>query len=99
MATGEHYLVDLAVAGPFAAFVYGVSQRAYWPAAAWLAAVLAWCGALRFGLVWITAAPGAFLCICVLTVAAAWLLSLRMDAAARTGSVAFCESSSVAAVN
>ena len=40
-------------------------------AAAWLAAVLAWCAALRFGLVWITAAPGAVLCICVLTVAAA----------------------------
>jgi hypothetical protein len=61
--------------------------------------ILAWCAELRFGLVWITAAPGAVLCICVLTLAAAWLHSLRMDAAARTGTVSFCESSSVATVN
>jgi len=83
LATGEHYLVDLVVAAPFAAFVYGVSQRAYGPATAWLAVVLAWFGALRFGLAWIAAAPGAFLCLCVLTVTAAWWFSVRMCGAAR----------------
>jgi len=82
LATGEHYLVDLVVAAPFTAFVYGVAQRAYIPAAAWLALVLAWCGALRFGVVWITEAPPVFLCICVVSVAAAWWLGARMGATA-----------------
>jgi PAP2 superfamily protein len=87
LATGEHYLVDLVVAAPFSAAVYGVAQRAYGPAAAWLAVVLAWCGALRFGLAWITAAPGAFLCVCALTVLGAWWLSVRLGAAAQRGLV------------
>jgi hypothetical protein len=97
LATGEHYLVDLVVAAPFTAFVYGVSQRGYLPAAAWLAAVLAWCGALRFGLAWIAAAPGAFVCVCVLTVAAAWWFPVRRGSTARTADVAFRERSSAAA--
>lgn len=99
LATGEHYLVDLIVAAPFAVFVYAASRRSYRAAALWLAVVLAWCGGLRFGLAWITAAPGVFLCICIVTVAGAWLYSRRLDAPARSASLAFDQSSTVATVN
>jgi len=81
LSTGEHYIVDLVVAAPFAAFVYAAARREYRPAAAWLAAVLAWCGALRFGLPLLTSAPTLFAIVCILTVAAAWVYSTRLGRA------------------
>ena len=73
LATGEHYAVDLVAAAPFAAFVYRAARGEYRPAIAWLGAVLAWCGVLRFGLPWIAAAPALFGTVCILIVAAAWI--------------------------
>ena len=99
IATGEHYIVDLVVAAPFTAFVYTASRRRVRPAAAWLGAVLAWCAMLRFGLAWITAAPGGFLCVCVATVAAAWLYSWHLDTVAQTGRVGLSGEPAVASVN
>jgi hypothetical protein len=70
LASGEHYLIDLVVAVPYAAFVYAAANRHPRSAAAWLALVLAWIAALRFGLPWIAPAPLPFACACVATVVA-----------------------------
>lgn len=78
LATGEHYAVDLVAAVPFAVFVYAASERRYHAAAAWLALVLMWCGALRFGPAYISAEPRAFLIVCLVTIVGAWLYAAHM---------------------
>jgi hypothetical protein len=70
LASGEHYLIDLVVAVPYAAFVYAAVNRHIRSAAAWLALVLVWIAGLRLGLPWITPAPLPFACACVATVVA-----------------------------
>lgn len=50
LATGEHYLVDLVVAIPFAVAVDAAIGRRWIFAAAHAAVVLSWCLALRAGL-------------------------------------------------
>jgi hypothetical protein len=48
LATGEHYLIDLIVALPYAAFVFAAVHRRYQMAAGYLTAVLGWIATLRF---------------------------------------------------
>lgn len=93
LATGEHYLVDLIVAVPFTAFVFGASRQAWRPAAVWLSVVLAWFAGLRFGLSWITASPVTFLGICLVTVVTAWVHSQHGEKVVRSSPVDLCEAS------
>jgi len=50
LGLGEHYLVDLIVAGPLSSAVYLGVQRRYVPAAICLGVVIAWLVALRVGI-------------------------------------------------
>lgn len=88
LATGEHYTVDLVVAVPFAVFVYAASERRYRAAAAWLAVVLIWCEALRFGPAYITGAPRTFAMLCLVAIVAAWLYAAHMDTGGKGRTVA-----------
>jgi len=77
LASGEHYLIDLVVAVPFAAAVYQASGDQWKKAAIRLAATGAWMAALRWGSPWVTASPVLLGIACLLTVSVPWLPSLR----------------------
>jgi hypothetical protein len=89
MGTGEHYLIDLVVAFPFAVFLRGVCAIGLrWNDRARVMAVgygfsltLVWIAALRFGLkiFWITPVLPWF--SCVLTAASAIFVQKRLEAA------------------
>jgi hypothetical protein len=89
MGTGEHYLIDLVVAFPFAVFLRGVCAIGLrWNDRARVMAVgygfsltLVWIAALRFGLkiFWIT--PVLPWVSCVLTAASAIFVQKRLEAA------------------
>jgi hypothetical protein len=77
LALGEHYLVDLVIALPFAVAIDGwasskapTSLRAAWVAIA-LAQLAAWLAALRFGWAWLAAQPIALWAATAATVALA----------------------------
>jgi len=77
LASGEHYLIDLVVAVPFAAAVYAASGHAWKEAVVWLAATGGWMAALRWGSPWVTASPVLLGVACLMTVSIPWLSSLR----------------------
>ncbi len=89
MGTGEHYLIDLLVAFPFAVFLQGLCAPGLrWNDRARVTAVvyglfltLGWIGALRFGvkLFWIS--PILPWTCCILTVASAIFVQRRLEAA------------------
>ena len=89
MGTGEHYLVDLVVAFPFAVFLQGLcvlglrwNDRARVTAVLYgLLLTLGWIAALRFGIKFFWTSPILPWTCCILTVASAIFVQRRLEAA------------------
>jgi PAP2 superfamily protein len=89
MGTGEHYLIDLVVAFPFAVFLQGLCALGLrWNDRARVSAVLygllltlGWIGALRFAVKSFWISPVLPWTCCVLTIASAIFVQRRLEAA------------------
>ena len=72
LASGEHWLIDLVVAVPFAAAVYHVSATQWRSALIWITLTVSWMSALLWASPFVTGSPIVVIVACLLTVVLPW---------------------------
>jgi hypothetical protein len=84
LTTGEHYVIDLVVAVPFACFAWAIAHRRGGAALVHLGVVAGWAIVIRLGAPWLVGYPYAVQALALLTVGAgartvlkAWTVGAR----------------------